>query len=562
MKNEKVIEIKTCKHCSFSFDITDKDLEFYEKVSPNFWWKKYFIPTPTLCPDCRQQRRLTWRNERKLYKRKCDATGEDIISIYSPEKSYKVYNQEFWWSDKWTALDYWREFDFTRSFFEQFGNMMKKVPQISLFTSNNENSEYTNFSEAEKNCYFLFASNRNEDCYYSSMIWDSFSCMDCFSLEKSQNCYSLVDWANCIRVNFSQKVYNSSFCSYIFDCDWCNYCFWCTWLRNKEYYILNVPLSKEEYKKTINDSKKIASIIEEFEILKQNQIRLYENIKSCENVSWWNLMNCKNCINCFNSFWLEDAKFTENSPWNSSNVYDISWCTGTNLSLELVSIANAYNMLFVWISHLSSSHQIYSLYCHNSSNLFGCIWLRNKQYCILNKQYTKEEYEKLVPKIIEHMMKTWEWGEFFPSSISPFSYNETVAQEYLPIEKEEAIKKWFSRSDYENPFPKVEKIIPASKLPSNISEIPNDILTWAIECEITKKPFRIIAQELDFYRKHNLPIPKRHPDQRHLDRMALRNPRKLFDRKCDKCRKEIQTTYAPEREETVYCEECYGKDIY
>jgi hypothetical protein len=26
-----------------------------------------------------------------------------------------------------------------------------------------------------------------------------------------------------------------------------------------------------------------------------------------------------------------------------------------------------------------------------------------KEYCILNKQYTKEEYEILVPKIIEHM---------------------------------------------------------------------------------------------------------------------------------------------------------------
>ena len=31
------------------------------------------------------------------------------------------------------------------------------------------------------------------------------------------------------------------------------------------------------------------------------------------------------------------------------------------------------------------------------------------------------------------MKKTGEWGEFFPSSISPFGYNETVAMEYYPI---------------------------------------------------------------------------------------------------------------------------------
>jgi CxxC-x17-CxxC domain-containing protein len=120
----------------------------------------------------------------------------------------------------------------------------------------------------------------------------------------------------------------------------------------------------------------------------------------------------------------------------------------------------------------------------------------------------------------------------------------------------------YKRSDYEAPLPKVEKIIPASKLPESITDIPDDILNRAIECEITKKPFRIISQELEFYRKHNLPIPKRHPDQRHLDRMKLRNPRKLYDRKCDKCGVDMKTTYSPERPEIVYCEDCYNKEIY
>ena len=238
--------------------------------------------------------------------------------------------------------------------------------------------------------------------------------------------------------------------------------------------------------------------------------------------------------------------------------------------------------------------------CFNSKNIFGCIWLHsNQSYCIFNKQYTKEEYEVLVPKIIEHMMKTGEWGEFFPSSLSPFGYNETVAMEYFPLSREAVLgeapfwkelsevkrktedfqkietenpspaiagtpfQKWayFNWSDYEAPFPKVDKIIPANKLPDDISKIPDDILNWAIECEITKKPFRIIKQELEFYRKHNLPIPRRHPDQRHLDRMALRNPRKLYERVCDKCQKEMMTTYSPERPEKVYCEECYNKEI-
>jgi len=120
----------------------------------------------------------------------------------------------------------------------------------------------------------------------------------------------------------------------------------------------------------------------------------------------------------------------------------------------------------------------------------------------------------------------------------------------------------FNWSTYESPFPKVDKIIPANKLPDDIKDIPDDILNWAIECEVSKKPFKIIKQELEFYRKHNLPIPRRHPDQRHLDRMKLRNPRKLYDRKCDKCKKDMKTTYAPNRPEIVYCQNCYDKEVY
>jgi CxxC-x17-CxxC domain-containing protein len=123
---------------------------------------------------------------------------------------------------------------------------------------------------------------------------------------------------------------------------------------------------------------------------------------------------------------------------------------------------------------------------------------------------------------------------------------------------------------YEAPFPKVEKIIPSNKLPDNIANIPDDILNRAIECEDVRnenihsqqKPFRIIKQELEFYRKYNLVIPRIHPDQRHLDRMKLRNERKIYDRKCDKCGENIKTTYSPDRPEIVYCEECYNKEIY
>jgi hypothetical protein len=189
------------------------------------------------------------------------------------------------------------------------------------------------------------------------------------------------------------------------------------------------------------------------------------------------------------------------------------------------------------------------------------VWLRHKQYCILNKQYSKEEYERLVPMIVEHMRSTGEWGEYYPPEISAFGYNETMAQFFFPLTREEALRRGWQWCDTEV---KVEglKSIPAAQLPDDSREVPDDIPDWAILCEVTGKPFKIVRQELEFYRSQGLPLPRRHPDRRHLDRFAMKNPYKLWNRTCGKCGKEIETAYAPDRPEIVYCESCYLKEVY
>jgi hypothetical protein len=160
------------------------------------------------------------------------------------------------------------------------------------------------------------------------------------------------------------------------------------------------------------------------------------------------------------------------------------------------------------------------------------------------------------------MREDGEWGEFFALVDSPFSYNETLAHEYFPLTKEEVLRRgWKWRNDADEAL-KVSKIIPAAQIPDSIDDIPDDIITWAIACEATKRPFKIIKQELDFYRTMKLPIPHFHPDERHRRRMALRNPRKLWKRTCAKCQTDMETTYAPGRKEIVYCEACYLKEVY
>jgi len=584
-ENEKVVEIKNCKHCQASFEITDKDLDFYEKVSPVFplsqpfpqgekggvdIWDgniKYFIPSPTFCSDCRQQRRLSFRNERKLYKRKCDATWNDIISIYSPDKPYKVYDWKEWWNDTWNPLDYWVEFDGKRWFFQQFDWLMKKVPLVKLITFwENINSDYCNYVMWLKNCYLEHGSIESEDCMYGHNNGYSKNLVDTYFSVWNY----VYEWFLSKNIHNSRYIYHSeniTGSSFIYNSQNLLNCFLCCNIKNKQYCISNQQYSKEEYTEKMNSihlwNYTLTQVYQkEFHKLILQFPQKHLHILNCENCSWDFLENGKNLRHCYYlTFWENhDNSFCYES-FHIQNCSDVINSWFSNHLLEGYNYMNTSKSIFSY--HLESCTNIlYSTYLVNCNFCFWCIWLRNKSYCILNKQYTKEEYEKLVPKIIEHMKKTEEWWEFFPSSISPFWYNETVALEYFPLSKEEVLKQWFHWSDYKAPFPKVEKIIPASKLPDDLSKIPDDILNRAIECEVTKKPFRIISQELEFYRKHNIPIPKRHPNQRHLDRMKLRNPRKLFDRKCIRCWKDIQTTYSPDRKEIVYCESCYEKELY
>ena len=551
---EKIIEHKQCKKCGIDFTITDKDMEFYEKVSPSFWWKKFEIPTPTFCPNCRQQRRLTFRNERNLYKRKCDATGKDIISAYSPDKPYKIYEQDFWWSDKWDPIDYGRDFDFSHPFFTQFQDLLVTVPRLNSWIKNSENCDYTNFMKNGKDNYMSFASSESERVLYSVWTTRSINSVDCLYCNEVSESYESFQCHSSSNVFFSQYCNNSSFCFYSYWLENCHNCLSCSNLSNKSYCYKNKQYSKEEYVEIVSDYKK------HLEPLVIKPVVTIPDVINSQNCTWSEMFNCKNCKHCFWVNDIENCSYCFEQFWWQKDCMD---CLGSVWELcyeSGLSVGSYKNISVIWSGVCNNTYYCDS--CDGCNDIFGCISLRNKQYCIFNKQYTKEQYETLVPKIIEHMKRTWEWWEFFPSNISSFWYNETVANEYYSLSKKLALEKWFIWSDYEVPFPKVEKVIPANKLPVSIADIPDDILNWAIECEATKKPFRVIAQELEFYRKHNLPVPKRHPDQRHLDRMALRNPRKLFERNCDKCGIEMKTTYSPERPEKVYCEACYNKEIY
>jgi len=248
---DPIVEWKTCTVSGQEFPIYQSDKDFYDKISPVINGKKYSISTPALCPEERQKRRLAFRNDRKLYRRTCDGTGKQIISIYSPDKPYKVYDQQSWWSDNWDPLAFGQEFDFTRPFFDQFNELMHKVPHLSLVTKMNENSEYVNACGNSKNCYLIFDSDFCEDCMYSSIIKHSKNTVDGLHVYYCENTYNCINCTESYHLVSCQECDRSKFLTNCSKCSNCEYCSRCHNLVNKKYCIDNKQYTKEEYEEKI-----------------------------------------------------------------------------------------------------------------------------------------------------------------------------------------------------------------------------------------------------------------------------------------------------------------------
>lgn len=557
---------KACANgwCAKSFDVTEDDLAFYEKVSPVFGGKKYLIPPPTLCPTCRMIRRMCWRNERSLYRRRCDSSGKSIISSFSSDTSFPVYERSEWLGDGWDSMSFGAPLKLDQSFFSQCADLMRVVPRAALNGKNTENCEYSNFCFDSRNCYLTPCCYYSESVLYSYWMLNSKDCVDCSYLYKSEQCYECSDCNNAYACRFCTLCHSCNECSHCFDCIGCSACVGCVGLRHKQYCMFNEQLTQTEYEQTVRSMHHRVASDASFlrrlqQLLATHPRRASTQEKTIECTGDY-IFESARCTACFQAFRSEDCVNVHDADdvKDSRDTYHAGW---SQLLYETYSPVRLHMSAFTsqcW----DGSHLLYCDTCQSCSHCVGCVALKHAKYCILNRQYTQEEYDHLVPKLIERMRSDGEWGEFFPQSLSPFAYNETIAQEYVPINKEQAHTRSLRWSDYEAPFPQVKNIIPAKDLPDSIDNIPDDIMNWAIECQTTKKPFRIIKPELEFYRNMHLPIPLIHPDERHRRRMALRNPRTLWNRQCVKCQNSIVTSYSPDRPEIVYCESCYLATVY
>jgi hypothetical protein len=576
-----------CQNCKKDFVIESDDFAFYEKIK---------VPTPTFCWRCRAIRRMAFRNMHHLYARTCDATGKKIFSLMPPDNPMPVYENKYWNSDAWEATDYGRDYDFSKPFFDQIRDLYNTVPWGIMWSIEMVNSDYS-ASSFSKNCYFCFDSGYDEDSEYNVTLLYSKKCFDNINVKDSELCYY------CINVNKSYKTFFSRNCTSCVevwfgqDCVGCTNCFGCSGLRNKNYCIFNDQYTKEEYSAKLKEMKldswsgikSARKQAEEF--WKKCPVKFYHGVQVNDSFGDY-LYNGAELKNCFFVGNAQNMKHCQSViyPPNKDGM-DVTSSEGTELAYETFCCGLGAHRSIGMVETANSSDSYYSINCRNVSNVFGCVALKSKNYCILNKQYTKEGYFDLLPKIKKHMEEmpyvdkqghVYGYGEFFPTDMSSYGYNQSQAFEYFPLTEKDARKQ-----GYRWKVPEERKYVITKKagdLPNSIDEVEDSILQEVIQCEHVENnshvsgcgidcasAFRITKPELDFYRRMKLPLPRLCFNCRHVDKFNWRNLPKLYHRQCmcdksnhghdERCPKEFETSYASDRPEIVYCESCYNNEV-
>jgi hypothetical protein len=502
---------KTCKLSGWQFEVSEMEMNLIKKMD---------LGEPQFHPTVRSAMRLGFRNERNLFIRKCDFSGERILSVYSENKPFPVYKYDYWIGDEWTPpeLDY----DFNKPFFEQYAELSKLTPRINLFTVYNENCDYCNAAEKNKNCYMHTLSDRSEDCYYTHAIFTCKDCIDSAYLYDSELCYECVDCRKAYGCRMCFLSDNCSNCNFCFDMRGCNDCFLCSGLRNKKFCINNEQLSEEEYKKKMSEinfgSYKVFSYLTDDFINRILAGKPYVRMINNENSTGNFLINTKNCHVCFDLEDCEDCAYFRIGANGCKDVIDChAVVDGTQLLYNNVSTTEGYNSHNV-IGCWTTKDSAYGEFLQGCKNCIGCISLRYKKNCILNKQYDDAEFKRIAAHIKDGMGDYW--GNPFPFELAPFTYMESAFRDYETLERED-VEKIGWRYGEEADVEKGEHE-DVNQIPDNIDDFEASKIDTVFLCERSHKAFKIVPQELRLLKKIQAPAPRFHHETRYEDRVKFR----------------------------------------
>ncbi len=497
-----------------------------------------------------------------LHKRTCAKTGKEMISVFGESCPYPV-----WLHDEWLkhANPPDADFQFEQGFFDQLWQLFQQCPIPHNMGNASENCDYTDDCWYSKKCYLSHSVLRGEDIYYSYRVIDCRNCFFCVFSNNCELCLDVVNSTHCYNVTYAIDCAQCRDSAFLFDCRNCSDCILCFNLRNKQYCIENVQYTKEEYeekkkqytwasRKSYEEFKKQfrdllftkawwkAQHNERVEHVNGDYIREGHNcdqvffVDKCKDVVNFvrglQVKDCVNCIGCFNSELLGYCSMVQDGGY------------------EVFYSVNLVNCKFME----------YSINCTNCEHCFACAGLVNRQFCILNKQYSEQEYHELKQKIKSHLKETGEYGQLFPGYFASCTYDESLAAFYFPLTLEQQKILGFRTNTLQSQ--NMDGYQPASAVPDSV-ENSNGVENMVFFDEIAKKQFKIQTFDIAFSRQQHVPLPNTFYVRRIKENFAwLYYDGNFRETTCVKTGERVMTTLPRALDSRIISEKAYEKLMY
>lgn len=497
--------------------------------------------------------------------------------MYPKESPYVVWCRDCWWSDTWDATKFCVGYEGPENFFEKMKKIQLQVPREGLVSLNAENSEYSNHIRDSKDCYMCaLIADQSEHSFYSYSSTGIRNCSDVLWGRNTELLYFCVLTLNSYNCSFLSLADNCTDCHYSYDIKNCSNVMFSSNLRNKSYVFRNEQLSKEAYEKEVaklqlSSFRAREEYIKEFQKILDTSIHRYANLVNCQNCSGQNVYNSVNTQIAYGSFDDENV-YNAGNVLNAKNIVygfavgtqPVEWGYNVSVIKGGSNVVGCYNTVL-------SSDIYFSENLVSCNDCIGCIGLNKKSFCILNKQYSKEEYEKIKSELLEYWRTNDQLASPMPQDLACFAYNESPAQDYYPSDRETAIKFDFKWQD-NMPGTHGKETLQPQDIADDIHDVNESICKEILTCIQCQRNYKIIKPEFDLYKKLALPVPRQCFDCRHRARLKILGIRRLFHRTCTcnlsehshpgTCQNSFVTIHKEgEMPEKVFCESCYQKEV-
>jgi len=497
-------------------------------------------------------------------------TDKSIISNVHPSTGIRVLPDSEWFAKDFQ--DQAVEIDLEKSFFDQYYKLNRAVPRAAGYHYVPPVRSLSFISLGDEDSYFVLGS-QSKRCFSSTNIYDTEDSVECARLRGGQLCCNVIRSDRMYRCFFTRESFDCTDSSFIFDCRNCSFCFGAVNQRNKKYLWFNEQLNqvewekrrsevdlsswqtRQEYENKFHDFVVMAVWPENFNVNEKDSSGEY-------------LQDCRGIRNGYyiessGSSDLENVSFVlGRAP--SQDIYGGFAIIASSDCYQVLGVNNASQIKFA-LSIISDSFDCeYCETCYNCEHCFGCVGLKYKKFCILNKQYSEDEYWKILDELKCVMLERGEYGDLplanFSTQVCQSSglgviYGASDAECRLFGAKE--IKP--ADDGAEGAVLEPTLIRPVSEIPDRIED-KEKIAGTVWRDEKMNRRFSYLLPELEMYDQLKIAPPRKHPTRRITDLYREMNMPIFFETECQKCQKKISTAKNqayPDRK--IYCHACYLK---